>query len=186
MTAYLARLEPAKLLIIAGVTIFFAASSLTATLLWPQVRAYLSAANSREAIQEAINSGGDLPSQLARSREQLSALNKRLYGEMANRPENEIEAYIIGQLQVISWRHQIELAGVKPSKGVPIDMFHEILFDVDVTGDYFDLYAWLRELNNELGFVVIKKYEMRPLDQHKEDSQLTAKLTIASYRSEQQ
>ena len=111
------------------------------------------------------------------------ALRRRLHGDMANLPPKEIEAYIIGRLQAISWRNRVELVGVEPNSGEMIESFREMLFTVRLAGDYFDLYNWLRDLGKELGFVVIKRYQMSPVDRNEEVPRLSAELTIASYRT---
>ena len=53
---------------------------------------------------------------------------------------------------------------------------------MEVAGDYFDLYTWLQELGDKLGFVVIKSFNIRPLDARAAEPRLTARLTIVSYR----
>ena len=71
---------------------------------------------------------------------------------------------------------------VRPAKGSTIQALEEILFEVEVAGDYFDLYAWLQDLDNKLGFVVIKNFNIRPLSTVLNNPRLIAKLTIVSYR----
>ncbi|MDH3871745.1 MAG: hypothetical protein OEU44_05990, partial [Gammaproteobacteria bacterium] len=62
--------------------------------------------------------------------------------------------------------------------------FEEALFEVEISGDYFDLYNWLQDLGEDLGFVVVKHFKLRPLDQNETSPRLNAKLTIVSYREE--
>jgi hypothetical protein len=97
-------------------------------------------------------------------------------------PDKQLEAFVIGRLQGISWRNHVELRGVKPGKGEVVRIFREVLFDVEVSGDYFDLFAWLQELRRELGFVVVKQFAIRPLERDKENPRLSVKLSIVSYR----
>jgi Tfp pilus assembly protein PilO len=109
-------------------------------------------------------------------------MQRELKGDMANLPENKIEAYIIGELQNISWNHEISLIGVKPVKGDNIQMFQEILFDIQLSGEYFDLFQWLLDLRDQLGFIVIKNLELNSVNASQHSSQLLMKLKIASYR----
>ena len=101
---------------------------------------------------------------------------------MIDLPDNQMESFVIGQLQGISWRNKIELLGVRPGKGSLIETLEEILFDVEIAGDYFDLYAWLQELDDQLGFIVIKSFSIHPHDTSLNGQRLIAKLTIVSYR----
>ena len=110
-----------------------------------------------------------------------ATLKNKLQGGMVDLPDNQMESFVIGQLQGISWRNKIELMGVRPGKGSNIQALQEVLFDVEISGDYFDLYAWLQELDDQLGFVVIKSFTIRPLDTSLTGPRLIARLTIVSY-----
>jgi hypothetical protein len=112
----------------------------------------------------------------------VEILSRTLHGDMANLPDKQLEAFIIERLQEISWRNQVELVSVKPRRGQVVPLFREVLFDVEITGDYFDLFAWLQSLAKELGFVVVKQYVIRPIDSDKESPRLSVNLTIVSYR----
>ena len=113
----------------------------------------------------------------------VDAAKRLLKGDMANLPEKEIEAYIIGVLQNISWANDIELIGVKPTKGAEIHIFQEILFKVKLSGDYFDLYNWFKEIRKNLGFIVIKQLNLTPAHDENVEKSLLVDLTIASYKS---
>jgi hypothetical protein len=101
---------------------------------------------------------------------------------MVNTPENEMESFIIGRLQTISWSNNIELLRVTPGNGTTVRMFEEVLFDVVIAGDYFDIYNWLQSLDDELGFVVVKQFDLRPVPGNMDDGRLNANFTIVSYR----
>ena len=116
-------------------------------------------------------------------REEVRTLEQRLHGDLAGLPVKEVEAYVVGRLQAISWRNRVDLVGVEPGDGEDIETFREVLFRVRLNGDYFDLYSWLRDLGRELGFIVIKQYEMSPINQNEQNPRLEAVLTIAAYRT---
>ena len=80
-------------------------------------------------------------------------------------------------------QNDIQLVGIEPSAGATIESFHEILFRVNLAGDYLDMYQWLREVSSELGFVLVKQYEMQPMDNLAQNPRLSVKLTMATYRS---
>ena len=77
----------------------------------------------------------------------------------------------------------MELASVIPGKGKKVQMFQETLFDVNVNARYFDFFNWLRTINEELGYVVVKKFEIIPQqNQGEKDPKLNITLTLVSYR----
>ena len=129
-----------------------------------------------------VNDRG-LSRQLQELRQRVSDLERDLHGDMVNLPAKEMEAYIIGRLQTISWRNKIQLLAVEPKVGAEFEPFQEILFRVQLHGDYHDLYQWLDDAGRELGFVVVKEYAMQPLQADESVPDLSATLTMASYRA---
>ena len=58
-----------------------------------------------------------------------------------------------------------------------------MIFDVQLSGEYADLYRWLWDARSELGFVVVKEYGLRRRDDNDDAPQLLADLSLASYRA---
>lgn len=177
------RRELMLILLLLGVVLL---APLSTYVLWPELKTYRAVSASRETLVMAMAQEDELDAQLEALRERVGELERRLHGDMANLPPKEVEAYIIGRLQAISWRNRVELVGVEPGSGETIESFREMLFNVSLAGDYFDLYNWLRDLGEELGFVVIKQYQMSPIDRSETNPRLSAELTIASYRTIEQ
>ena len=151
--------------------------------IWPQVKELRSGQLTREELREIVENKDALIEQITQLQKDIDEMKHRLKGDMANLPEKKMEAYIIGELQNISWNHEIDLKAVKPAKGNEIQMFQEILFKVQLSGDYFDLYKWLLDLKKQLGFIVIKNLELNILKKNDPNNTLLMKLTIASYKS---
>jgi hypothetical protein len=106
-----------------------------------------------------------------------------LHGDTSDLPIKQVEAFVIGRLQTISWRNRVELIGVQPREGAEAGEFRELIFDVDLRGNYFDLFSWLKTVSAELGFIVIKRFEMSPISISAGDEpELLLQLTMASYR----
>ncbi len=167
------------LVLIAAVAI----APITTYVVWPQYRNLQAASTSHRTLTAAAVANGDLQVQIERTRGEVLELERYLHGDLAGLPAKELTAYIVGRLQSISWRNRVELVGVEPMDGEDIESFHELLFRVRLTGDYFDLYTWLRDLSRELGFIVIKQYEMAPISSSEQNPRLRAELTIAAYRT---
>jgi len=182
MEALLKQLGPRKAILLMIATTLLIATALGTYIIWPEVKQYRSSLTTRNILQQVSPNGEALNIQIATLKEEVESLGHELYGDLANLPDNQMEAFIIGRLQGVSWRNNVELQSVRPGKGNVIQVFEEVVFNVKVTGDYFDLYAWLQDLGEELGFVVIKHFSIKPLDKNKAESRLTAVLTIVSYR----
>ena len=77
------------------------------------------------------------------------------------------------------------LVSVQPREGLPLQQFSELIFDVELRGDYFDFYTWLQDVGEELGFVVVKRFEMSTFEVPDDgsDPRLVVQLTMASYRN---
>lgn len=177
------RRELALIMVLVGC---IAAAPLAAYLVWPGVSELRKLSATRSSLTASTSGHSQLAAQLEELRSSVSDLDQKLHGDAANLPQKEVEAFVIGRLQSISWRNRVDLVGVAPDAGDEIESFKETLFRVSLAGDYFDLYNWLNDLGTELGFVVIKNYQMSPIDRSEATPRLAAELTIASYRSIQQ
>lgn len=185
MWAILQAIEPRVLRLMLGSSVPVLAVLLFSFLLWPQIKTYRASMETRDHLQQIVNNGSQLAVQLEQERAQLEDLNHRLHGDTADLPVVQMESYIIGRLQKISWERGVELVSVRPAEGQTVKIFRELLFEVEVVGRYFDFFDWLRTLGRELGFVVIKRYQITPENDKQEDPELRVKLTMVSYRTEQ-
>ena len=62
----------------------------------------------------------------------------------------------------------------------------ESLFEVKLTAGYHDFFKWLQIVNDELGYIVVKKFEISPNDRESlKNPKLSLFLTLVSYRMEQ-
>lgn len=181
--ALLKQLDRRQLTIVGGGVLALLAVALLSYVVQPRVKDFLGARNSFALLKETTENGVGLDEQLASLRTDVEVLERELHGDMANLPMNQMEAFIIGRLQGISWRNDVQLIGVEPADGGLAGEFSELLFDVELHGDYLDMFAWLESVSGELGFVVIKQFEMTPIGQNAaEEPELRVNLTMASYR----
>lgn len=148
----------------------------------PEAKRYKASTASRTAMIGAATTGSDLVQQIDARMQSIAELSRRLHGDSANLPLREMESFVIGRLQKISWHHDIELIGVQPGAGEQVQQFREILFRVELEGKYDAVHKWLWEVRNQLGFVVIKEFSLARGDANPTDPRLRATLTMASYR----
>jgi Tfp pilus assembly protein PilO len=160
-------------------------AGMLAGLVMPKTKAVLAARQQVALLEQAAQDGKELDRHLQEQYASIDELKYRLHGDMANLPVKQVEAYIIGRLQKISWSNSVELVSVQPATGERVQTFQEILFRVELVGQYKDLYRWLLEARKDLGYVVIKEYGMKRNNNDDENPLLLAQLSLASYRSVQ-
>lgn len=168
-------------LMMVGVTVLSMAA-LGMYVVWPEIRDYRKSLGTLEVLERVVQNGDVLGQEMTALQQEVDDLVKRLHGDMVNMPKNQMEAFIIGRLQGISWRNNMELRAVTPGKGDVVQMFEEVLFDVQVSGEYFDMFAWLQDLSEELGYVIVKQFSIAPEGREAADTRLSARFTIVSYR----
>ena len=176
------RLDARQLRLLIGGGLLLLIALLFSYILLPQMKAYQKALTSKTMLLNIASQGQAVSLQLQDMAAEVEALKKELHGDMANLPEKQLEAFVIGRLQTISWRNNVELLSIEPQAGETVQVFSESLFKVELAGNYFELFDWLGEINEQLGFVVIKEYQMQPIENVAENPRLTVNLTIASYR----
>lgn len=158
-------------------------AAIAAGVLVPKVKAARTANLEVSVLEEAAQDGAELERHLEEQYAKIEELKYRLHGDMANLPVRQVEAYIIGRLQKVSWNNDVELVSVEPATGERVQIFQEILFNVQLVGQYDDLYHWLREARKELGYVVVKEYGLTRQNNDDEQPLLVADLSLASYRA---
>lgn len=169
-------------MIVAGILLLVVAGTVSYVAV-PQWKR-LSAARERLSALETLPASGDVSIQLNGMREIVQSLKRNVHGEAGALPARELESYLIGKLQSISWSNDVELAGVKPGQRQKVSGFWETTFKVDVTGDYRAIFLWLSQMGTELGYVVIKEFQLTPRGGDPAEPMLQASMTIASYQSD--
>lgn len=159
--------------------------ALAASMLTPKVKTLIAAKQEVELLHAAAVNSRELERHLQEENQRIEDLRYRLYGDMADLPIKQVEAYIIGRLQEISWGTSVDLLSVQPATGEQVQIFQEMLFNIELIGEYDDLYRWLWDVRNELGYVVIKEYSLTRRDEDDEEPVLSANLSLASYRAVQ-
>ena len=155
-------------------------------LLWPQVKSYRELNSSRQLLEQAVSNSDSLNNQLQKIDSEVKDLSRQLHGDMAQLPVKQMESFVIGRLQKVSWATDVELMSVQPGSGNQVQNFRERLFEVKLNAHYHDFFAWLQIVNQELGYIVVKKFEISPGSRDAiENPRLDLALTLVSYRMEQ-
>ena len=175
--------EPRTVAIMLFAIVFLVCAVEVTYLLWPQVVNYKSLRTSHETLTMATMSGESMVEQLVKSEAEVDNLSRQLHGDMARLPIKQMESFIIGRLQKVSWATEVELVSVQPGDGGLVQNFRESLFEVRLSAGYFDFFEWLQIINDELGYIVVKKFEIDPNSARVENNpKLDIALTLVSYR----
>lgn len=178
----LEQLDPRRLRLALNGGLLLLAAALFAYLLWPQICHYQAQNRSLVILRQASTNQAELAGQLAKLQEEAGRLRHRLQGDLGDLPPEQVETHVINLLQRMCWEHRLELASVSPLPGEKIHVFRETVFDVEVHGDYPDFYNWLWAVQEKLGFLVVKRFEIVPLRVDQALSRLAVKIQIVAYR----
>jgi Tfp pilus assembly protein PilO len=182
METLLKSIAPRSLLMIMGGACLLIAAALISYGLWPQFMEYRMSRHTLETLEGAVLNADVLDREIDGIEQEIAVLDENLHGDMLDLPERQMEAYVIGRLQEISWRHSVTLIGVRPGTVTTLISLEEMPFTVEVSGDYFDLYAWLQDLGADLNFLAIRHFNISPVNTVSATPELKASLTLVSYR----
>lgn len=136
-----------------------------------------------ELLQNEVDNGAPVQSQNDMEMQQklIDQLNVKLHGTGPKLPVNQMVAYVIGELDRIAGHHQVTLSSVKPESPQSLFTFREMPFQVEISGDYFNLFAWLKDIEQELGPIIIKQFDITPSGSTVERRMV---LTLVAYQFE--
>ena len=185
MQDLLRKVSPRELRLLLGGLGAVLIAALIVSQLVPEAKKLLKARSDVEVLRAAAHDSTELEQHMQQESQRIEELRYQLYGDMADLPLKQVEAYIIGRLQEISWGTRVDLVSVEPVTGDRVQIFQEMLFNVELVGHYDDLYRWLWDVRSELGYVVIKEYGLKRQDDNDDEPLLLANLSLASYRAVQ-
>ena len=185
MQNVLKKISPRELRMLLAGLVAVVVAAVSVSLLVPQVKRLLAARQEVAVLASASSDNGELAQRIEEERQRIDALRYRLYGDMADLPVQQVEAYVIGRLQELAWGSEVDLVSVEPAHGDQVEIFQETLFGVELIGRYDDLYLWLWKVRSELGYVVVEEYGLSRSGGTDEEPLLQANLRLASYRAVQ-
>ncbi len=180
----LKQIDSRSLALAAGGAALLVLAALVLYLVKPEVNRYLAAKDTLALLERSPQRGQDVGTQTSQIRQQIEALEQEIHGDTAQLPAKELESHIIESLQNISWRNQVQLTSLVPRQGNRIDMFQELIFDIELSGLYMDFFKWASELHEQLGFVVISKFNISPIGAQDENTRVQIKLTMTAYKAD--
>ena len=179
----LTQIEPASLRLILTMAAVVIMTGIALYLVKPQYLDFREKRVSYKLLHSQIDDQAQLQQAIDRERDQIQKLQLQLHGEAGNLPVNEMESYLVGRLQGLAWDAGIELVGVRPGAAKRIMEFEEISFEVDVKGEYKNLYRWLDSIDDALGFMLVTNYEISLSNRNAAGTELDMHVTIVFYRA---
>lgn len=183
MMKHIAQIDPRRIPLLAAGLVMLVAAALLAYLILPQYKLHRAALSGQETLHHTVQAAEPVSAEHARLQTGVEQLELELRDDADGLPQQALEAFVIGRLQDISWRHQIELLAVQPSVGAQVGTIQETLFQLELAGGYAELHAWLRDLRGELDTVIVKQLSLAPVDGETSDPRLRAALVVAAYGS---
>lgn len=159
--------------------------SITASLLYVLKKPYKELQQHQQTLlllKNEMRTGVPLQNQIDTKQQHVDQLNLKLRGTGPQLPVNKMVPHVIGALDKLAEKHQLNLSSVKPGTPDFLFTFKELPFIVEISGDYFSLFAWLKDVENNLGPIVIKQFNIRPTNTGKVR---TMTLTIVAYQFEE-
>jgi Tfp pilus assembly protein PilO len=183
MREQLTAIEPRSLQLILTLTLVVVATAIALYLVKPHYLDFSDKRVAYELLQNQIDDHTQLQNAIDGERARIKELQLQLHGEAGNMPVNEMESYLVGRLQGLAWDAGIELVGVRPGTAKRIMKFEEISFEVEVQGEYRNLYQWLDSIGNALGFMLVTNCEISLYGNKGDKTDLDMHVTIVFYRA---
>ncbi len=143
------------------------------------IKAFTQTKQALDLLENEMQTGIPLENQITVFQQLIKELTLKLHGTSPTLPANQMIAFVIGQLDQIAEQHDIKLVSIQPEQTKSILTFTELPFRVELKGSYFNFYDWLYQIEQELGPIVIKQFEIKAANN---SEQRHISLIIASYQ----
>lgn len=130
-------------------------------------------------LRRAHPVGEPFDDRIAAAAQDVAALQSILHGTAPALASNEMVAFVIGRLDNLARKQNVQLLSVEPGDVTQVFEFDEIPFHIEIVGSYFHLVDWLRNAEQELGPMVIKTFDIAPAGA---GENRRMRLTMVSYR----
>ena len=177
LDAWMQQVRPQALIAGAGALTAIVALAGFLYVLKPALQARGELQQERVAALSQVEEANITPQALAAAAREVADLRKQLVGASWGVPLEEMESFVIGGLDRISVRHEVELKSVIPGQLGSVLSFDELPYQVQVAGDYFSLFDWLQDVEQELIPMVTKGFEMA-----RRGESVTLKLRLVAYK----
>ncbi len=178
LDAWMQQVRPQTLIAVTGALTAIVALASFLYVLKPALQLRGELQQERVDALSQVETASVTPQALGSAAQEVADLRKRLVGASWGVPLEEMESFVIGGLDHISVRHQVELKSVTPGQVGSVLSFDELPYQVQVAGDYFSLFDWLQDVEQELIPMVTKGFEMA-----RRGESVTLELRLVAYKA---
>ncbi len=143
------------------------------------LKQYIDLSKTHQMLSENAQRVDTLPQQIRALEQQVSQLTRQIHGKAPPLPTNQLIAHMIGELGRLAAQHQLDLLSVQPGETYEVRMFKALPFDLQVEGKYSALYAWLIDVEQYLGPLIVDHFRLEPKD---DAERILMQLKLSSYR----
>lgn len=111
--------------------------------------------------------------------DEMSEIRDKLLFQSEARNSAELIPFVVKVLDRISAKHNVKLQGVKPLSPVVVLMLEERPFDITISGNYKNLFAWVKDAEKSLSPMAIKSFK---LNAGRTGSDVEMRVIVVSYR----
>ncbi len=186
MDKHLAEISRNAFLLILFLLTSLSVAVVVSYVLAPQYKSYISSKESYLQLKSAVENGRDYPLEMQQLQASISRLEQAMKEGEVQLPIQQFESHVISELQALAWKNSMALDGLRPAEGETIDHYRELLFDVQLSGQYFDLYRFLLDLKQMPGFLLIREMYVSPRPSSSATADLEVRMSLGSWRGEGQ
>ena len=140
---------------------------------------YRSLHRERAALEIFAKAPQQLTAETERTERELAALEGRLAGAGSKLAPDRMIVEVVDRLAGIAARDGTMLDGVRPAGVKRVLMFDEMAFDIQAAGTYHSLVAWLEDVEQELGPLIVTQFSIK---RGAAEGTLAMELRLAAYR----
>lgn len=147
---------------IAGLTVFssLVVYSIFVWLIQPKWQDYQHHKKLYEQFNRINQLSTSIESNIVSLKDENSNLEAELTKNQLTMPLQNLTAMMISKLEQLAKHHKLKITKLEPSHGQEIALFKKSIFDIDIEGQYPNLYAWTKAIESELNFIHIEKYQI--------------------------
>ena len=143
------------------------------------LKAYSAQKDTLTLLERHASPGYSLDEEITEEKKQIAFYQDELNQTDSKIPTNLLVAKVIAELDFLAKQHAIQLISVEPGNTGRLLLFDEMPFQIRIQGSYFELFRWLRSVEETLKPMVVKKFEIT--HGNTEDLRQMS-LTLVSYR----
>ena len=98
MNIQLTNFEPRTIALLMVSTAILVAAALGHYIIWPEIQSYNKSHIKFTSLESGASQQSSLSMQIEKLESKLTALQKKLHGDMIDLPDNQMESFVIGQL----------------------------------------------------------------------------------------